>query len=220
MKADEWAGIVRGLAAKRGVTYEPMGGLNPKDGPVALCVGGTNRITGELASEFWGSSCDSDEHETGGLFSKTVLPQAILAKAHMPDLAQVVPMFNVESIEPGERIEQLASRRKVEFESIDFNKRYLATVPADHDPVALRELFSPGFLDWAAQIRNEVEFGITDRQLYFTWKLTELTASEYGDALDHAAGLFMRLRNEMEESGLHTYLPGPWHAGLAPFPDS
>ena len=196
MKADEWAGIVRGLAAKRGVTYEPMGGLNPKDGPVALCVGGTNRITGELASEFWGSSCDSDEHETGGLFSKTVLPQAILSKAHMPDLAQVVPMFNVESIEPGE------------------------TVPADHDPVALRELFSPGFLDWAAQIRNEVEFGITDRQLYFTWKLTELTASEYGDALDHAAGLFMRLRNEMEESGLHTYLPGPWHAGLAPFPDS
>ncbi len=220
MKADEWAGIVRGLAAKRGVTYEPIGGLNPKDGPVALCVGGTNRITGELASEFWGSSCDADEHEKGGLFSKTVLPQAILAKAHMPDLAQVVPMFNVESIEPGERIEQLASRRKVEFESIDFNKRYLATVPADHDPVALRELFSPGFLDWAAQIRNEVEFGITDRQLYFTWKLTELTASEYGDALDHAAGLFMRLRNEMEESGLHTYLPGPWHAGLAPFPDS
>jgi hypothetical protein len=220
VKADEWAGVVSDLATKRGVTYEPMGGLNPKDGPVALCVGGTNRITGELASEFWGSSCDADEHETGGLFSKTVLPQSILAKAHMPDLAQVVPMFNVESIEPGERIEQLASRRKVEFESIDFNKRYLATVPADHDPVALRELFSPGFLDWAAQIRNEVEFGITDRQLYFTWKLTELTAAEYGEALDHAAGLFMRLRNEMEESGLHTYLPGPWHAGLAPFPDS
>ena len=220
MKADEWAGIVRDLAAKRGVTYEPVGGLNPKGGPAALCPGGANRITGELASEFWGSSCDADERETGGLFSKTVLPQAILAKAHMPDLAQVVPMFNVESIEPGEKIEQLASRRKVEFESIDFNRRYLATVPADHDPVALRELFSPGFLDWAAQIRNEVEFGITDRQLYFTWKLTELTAAEYGDALDHAAGLFMRLRNEMEESGLHTYLPGPWHAGLAPFPDS
>ena len=149
-----------------------------------------------------------------------MLPQAILAKAHMPDLAQVVPIFNVESIEPGERIEQLASRRKVEFESIDFNKRYLATVPADHDPIALRELFSPGFLDWAAQIRNEVEFGITERQLYFSWKLGELSAAEYGTALDHAAGLFMRLRNEMEESGTHTYQPGPWHAGLAPFPDA
>ena len=220
MKADEWAEVVRGLADKRGVKYEPIGGLNPRGGPAALCPGGTNRITGELASEFWGSSCDANERETGGLFSKTVLPQAILAKAHMPDLAQVVPIFNVESIEPGERIEQLASRRKVEFESIDFNKRYLATVPADHDPIALRELFSPGFLDWAAQIRNEVEFGITERQLYFSWKLGELSAAEYGTALDHAAGLFMRLRNEMEESGIHTYQPGPWHAGLAPFPDA
>jgi len=220
MKAGDWAEVVRGLADKRGLTYEPIGGLNPRGGPAALCPGGTNRITGELASEFWGASCDADEHETGGLFSKTVLPQAILAKAHMPDLAQVVPMFNVESIEPGERIEQLASRRKVEFESIEFNKRFLATVPADHDPIALRELFSPGFLDWAARIRNEVEFGITDRQLYFTWKLGELSASEYGDALDNAAGLFKRLRNEMEESGLHTYQPGPWHAGLAPFPDA
>ncbi|MFI5122856.1 MAG: hypothetical protein ACHQJ5_08155, partial [Vicinamibacteria bacterium] len=134
MKAEEWAGIVEGLAAKRGVTYEPIGGLNPKGGPPTLCPGGTNRIQGQLASEFWGASCDADERERGGLFSKTVLPQAILAKAHMPDLAQVVPIFNVESIEPGERVEQLTSRRKVEFESIDFNKRYLATVPLEHDP--------------------------------------------------------------------------------------
>ena len=149
--------------------------LNPQGGPPTLCPGGTNRITGELATEFWGASCDADEREEGGLFSKTVLPGAVLAKAHMPDLAKVVPIFNVESVEPGERVEQLASRRKVEFESIDFNKRYLATVPADHDPIALRELFSPGFLDWAAQIRNEVDFGITDRQLYFHWRLGELT---------------------------------------------
>ncbi len=218
MKTEEWAGVVQGVAAKRGVTYEPVGTLNPKDGPPTLCPGGTNRIKGELAPEFWGASCDADEHESGGLFSKSVLPQAILAKAHMPDLATVVPMFNVESIEASERVEQLASRRKVEFESIDFNRRYLATVPADHDPVALRELFSPGFLDWAARIRNEVEFGITDRQLYFTWRLGELTAAEYGEALDHAAGLFKRVRNEMEEHGVHTYPAGPWHAGLEPFP--
>jgi hypothetical protein len=26
------------------------------------------------------------------------------------------------------------------------------------------------------------------------------------------------VRNEMEESGIHTYPGGPWHAGLAPFP--
>ncbi|MET0127553.1 MAG: hypothetical protein ABW249_03125 [Solirubrobacterales bacterium] len=220
MKAGEWAETVQGLAAKRGVNYEPIGTLNPRGGPPTLCPGGTNRIKGELAPGFWGASCDADEYEDGGLFGKTVLPRAILAKAHMPDLASVVPIFNVESIEPGERIEQLASRRKVEFESIDFNRRYLATVPTDHDPIALRELFSPGFLDWAAQIRNQVEFGITDRQLYFTWRLGELTAEEYGTALDHAAGLFSRLRNEMEESGVHTYQPGPWHAGLEPFPDA
>ena len=218
MKADDWAATVQGLAEKRGLTYEPVGGLNPKGGPPTLCPGGTNRLKGELAPGFWGASCDADEREEGGLFSKTVLPGAVLAKAHMPDLAKVVPMFNVESIEASERVEQLASRRKVEFESIDFNKRYLATVPADHDPIALRELFSPGFLDWAAQIRNEVDFGITDRQLYFHWRLADRTTDEYAAALDHAAGLFSRLRNEMEESGINTYQPGPWHAGLEPFP--
>ena len=218
MNAAEWADTVRRLAERRGATYEPIGGLNPKGGPVALCPGGTNRITGRLSEDLWGASCDADEHEQGGLFSKTVLPRAVLAKAHMPDLAQVVPIFNVESIEAEERFEQAISRRKVEFESIEFNRRFLATVPEDHDPLNLRELFSPGFLDWVAQIRNEVDFGVTDRQLYFMWRLEELSAAEYEAALDHAGKLFRRLRTEMEEHGDHTYAAGPWHAGLEPFP--
>ncbi len=221
MNAQEWAQTVHGVAERRGAAYEPVGGLNPRGGPAALCPGGTNRITGRLAenSEFWGASCDADERQEGGLFSRTVLPRAVLAKAHMPDLAEVVPIFNVESIEANERVEQLTSRRRVEFESIDFNRRYLATVPADHDPVALRELFSPGFLDWAAQIHNEIDFGITDRQLYFMWHLGDRTAAEYATALDQAGKLFRRLRAEMEEHGLHTYQAGPWHAGIEPFPD-
>jgi hypothetical protein len=219
VKAEEWAEVVRGVAQKRGAEYEPVGGLNPRGGPAALNPGGTNRITGELAPEFWGSSCDADEREEGGLFRKTVLPQAVLAKAHMPDLARVVPMFNVESVEGAEVLEQHASRRRVEFESIEFNKRFLATVPSEYDPVALRELFSPGFLDWAASIANPVDFGITEKQLYFHWRLGELSPDEYERALDNAAGLFKRLRSEMEESNLHTYQPGPWHAGLKPFPD-
>ena len=95
---------------------------------MALCVGGTNRLTGQLAEGFWGSCCDADEKEVGGLFGKAVLPTALLAKAHMPDLAQVVPAFNVESIEGHEVVTQRFAR-KVEFESIDFNKRFLATVP-------------------------------------------------------------------------------------------
>ena len=134
---------------------------------MALCVGGTNRLTGQLSEGFWGSSCDADEHEAGGLFGKAILPRAILAKAHMPDLAKVVPAFNVESIEGHEVVTQ-NFMRKVEFESLDFNKRFLATVPKEYDPVALRELFGPGFLAWATTMTGEIDFGINDRQLWFT----------------------------------------------------
>jgi hypothetical protein len=219
VKAGEWAETVRGLAKRRALAYEPVGSLNPKGAPAALCPGGTNRIIGELADGFFGASCDADEHEEGGLLARTVLPRAILAKAHMPDLASVVPIFNVESVEGAERIEQAASRRRVEFESIVFNRRFLATVPEDHDPTALRELFSPGFLDWAARIPTEVDFGVTDRQLYFLWRLRERSADEYAEALEQGGGLFERVRREMEEHGVHTYPAGPWHAGLERFPD-
>ncbi len=169
-EAEEWAALVSRYAERNGLTYEPVGGINPKDGPVALCVGGTNRLTGQLAEGFWGSSCDADEREAGGLFGKAVLPNAILAKAHMPDLAKVVPAFNVESIEGHEVVTQRFTR-KVEFESLDFNKRYLATVPKEYDPVALRELFGPGFLAWATTMTGEIDFGINDRQLWFMWRL-------------------------------------------------
>lgn len=218
MNAGEWAETVRGLADRREARYEAVGGLNPRGGPAALCPGGTNRITGRLSEQLWGASCDADEREQGGLFRKSVLPGAILAKAHMPDLAEVVPIFNVESVERTERLEQLAARRKVEFESIEFNRRFLATVPAGYDPVALRELFSPAFLDWVARISNEIDFGITDRQLYFMWRLVEHSANEYETALANAGRLFAGLRGEMEEHGVHTYPAGPWHAGLEPFP--
>jgi len=218
-EAQEWAGIVAGYGERQGLRYEPVGGINPKDGPVALCVGGVNRLTGELAEGFWGSCCDADEKELGGLFSKAVLPTALLAKAHMPDLAQVVPAFNVESIEGHEHVTQRFAR-KVQFESIDFNKRFLATVPSEYDPVALRELFSPGFLEWTTTMSGEVDFGINDRQLWFLWHLAERSEAELGAALANAGQLFKRLQAEMEESGINTYPPGPWHAGLEPFPQA
>jgi hypothetical protein len=218
-EAEDWAGIVRDYGQSHGLTYEPVGGINPKDGPVALCVGGTNRLTGQLADGFWGSSCDADEHEAGSLFKKAVLPGAVLAKAHMPDLAKVVPAFNVESIEGHEVVTQ-RFQRKVEFESLDFNKRFLATVPKEYDPVALRELFGPGFLDWATTMSGELDFGINDRQLWFLWRLGERSEGELAGVLRNAGELFRRLQFEMDESGIHTYPPGPWHAGLEPFPDA
>lgn len=217
--AEAWAETVRRYAAKHDLRYEPVGGLNPKDAPAALCVGGTNRLTGQLDREFWGSSCDADEEETGGFFSKTVLPRAVLAKAHMPDLADVVPAFNVESIEA--RPDEFVMRhlvRKVEFESIDFNRRFLATVPKQYDSVALRELFSPGFLSWVTTISNEIDFGISDRQLWLLWRLRERSEDELEEAMGHAGEFFRRLRREMEEHGVNTYPAGPWHAGIEPFP--
>jgi hypothetical protein len=218
-EAQEWAETVHRYGERNGLAYEPVGGINPKDGPVALCVGGVNRLTGQLSEGFWGSSCDADEKEVGGFFSgKAVLPTAVLAKAHMPDLAQVVPAFNVESIEGHEVVTQRFSR-KVEFESIDFNQRFWATVPKEYDPVALRELFSPGFLSWVMTINGEIDFGVNERQLWFLWRLRERSGEELKAALKNAGQLFSRLQREMEESGIHTYRPGPWHAGLEPFPD-
>ena len=217
--AQEWAAIVSGLASERGLRYEPIGGINPVGAPVALCPGGTNRITGELSDGFFGSSCDADEHEEGGFGRKAVLPGAVLVKSHMPDLATVVPVFDVESIErtPGDTLDR-HSRRRVEFESIDFNKRFIATVPKDHDPVALRELFSPAFIDWITRIPAEVDFGITDQQLFFHWRLRDRSKEDLKEALHSAGGIFDRLHREMEENNLDIYKPGPWNAGLEAFP--
>jgi hypothetical protein len=220
-EAAAWARTVQALARDRSLRYEPVGGINPVGGPPALCPGGTNRITGELADGFWGACCDADERAEGGFFSKAVLPGAALAKSHVPDLAKVMPPFNVESIErrPEEVLMQHASRRKVEFESLDFDKRFLATVPSEYDPVALREMFSPAFLEWVTTIDSEIDFGVSERQLWFLWRLRERSRDELEAALDNGGELFKRVRKEVEESGLHTYPAGPWHAGLETFPD-
>src|SRR5881628_3056630 len=80
-EAQDWAEIVSTYGERRQLKYEPVGGINPLDGPVALCVGGSNRLTGQLSEGFWGSCCDADEKEIGSLFNKAVLPTALLAKA-------------------------------------------------------------------------------------------------------------------------------------------
>src|SRR5262249_45026481 len=110
------------------------------------------------------------------------------------------------------------SRRRGEFESIDFNKRFIATVPKDHDPVALRELFSPAFIDWITPIPAEVDFGLTEQQLFFHWHLRDRSRGELKDVLKSAGGIFDRLHGEMEENNLDIYKAGRWNAGLEPFP--
>ena len=186
---------------------------------MALCVGGTNRLTGQLAEGFWGSSCDADEREMGGLFGKAVLPTAILAKAHMPDLAKVVPAFNVESIEGHEAVTQRFAR-KVEFESIEFNRRFVATVPREYDPVALRELFGPGFLSWVTTMTGEIDFGINDRQLWFLWRCGERSEAELKAALKNAGQLFSASRPRWRRVGSTPTRPGPGTRAWSRFPSA
>jgi hypothetical protein len=221
-EASSWAQIVQEVGKRRDVSYDSVGGLNPRGGPAALCPGGTNRLVGQLSEGFWGASCDADEREEGSLFSKAVLPHAVLAKAHVPDLAGAMPPFNIESLERNaeDLLERRATRHKVQFESIAFNERFLATVPSEYNPVELREMFGPGFLDWVTTIDREVDFGVSEGQIYFFWRLRERTRAEYEAFLDSGAGLFTRVCREVEEHGVHTYQPGPWHAGLEPFPNS
>ncbi|MGI8726865.1 MAG: hypothetical protein ACR2K6_04210 [Solirubrobacterales bacterium] len=136
-------------------------------------------------------------------------------KSRLPELGSAVGRFDVESIEatPEDQL-QRASRHRVEFESIEFNQRFIATVPQDHDPVALRELFSPGFLEWTVSIDREVDFGGADSQLYFLWRLRDLSGAELERALDHAGELFVRLHRELTEAGVPVAEPGPANAGL------
>lgn len=216
--AQRWREAVLALAQRRELRYDDVGTLNPKGQPAALCPGGTNRLTGELTAGFWGASCDADEERRGRIGRREVVPAALLAKAHMPDLAAVVPVFHVESLERGDDLIDRRSRRRVEFESIEFNRRFIATVPADHDPVALRELFSPAFLDWTTRMEAPVDFGITQQQLFFHWRLREHSADELEAALEAAGGIFKQLWRELEENERHPHPPGRWHAGLAPFP--
>lgn len=218
---EAWIEAVKAVGSDRGLRYEEIGGINARDAPAALCPGGSNRLTGQLDHDFWGVSCDAMEAQSGGLMRKAVLPGAVLVKSHMPDLTTVVPAFDVESIEarPDDQLRR-ASRKRVKFESIDFNERFIATVPSDHDPIALRELFSPAFLDWASSIDRPVDFGANDKQFYFMWRLRERTRDELELALGNAGRLFTSVERELKEANVATYPPGPWHAGLEPFPEA
>ena len=111
------------------------------------------------------------------------------------------------------------SRGASRVQSIEFNRRFLATVPADHDPVALRELFSLHSSIGSQGSTTRSTSGSPIASSTSCGVSTSARADEYGSALDNAGRLFSKLRDEMEEHGLHTYPAGPWHAGLERFPD-
>ena len=59
---------------------ELVGGINLVDAPVALCVGGSNRLTGELARP-WGASWRRRRGGSRRFMRGELVPTAILAKA-------------------------------------------------------------------------------------------------------------------------------------------
>src|SRR5262249_30356061 len=71
---------------------------------------------------------------------------------------------------------------------------------------------------WVTTIDNEVEFGVSEQQLWFLWRLEGRTRDQLEASLDKGRGLFKRGRGEIEGSGGHTYQPGPRHARLQPSP--
>ena len=137
-----------------------------------------------------------------------------------PTWRRSCPAFNVESIEGHEVVTQ-RFQRKVEFESIDFNKRFLATVPKRVRPGGAARALQPrlprlGDDDRAARSTS----ASTTASSGSSGACGERSEAELKAALKNAGQLFRRLQGEMDESGIHTYPPGPWHAGLEPFPDA
>lgn len=219
-QARDWAQTVQDLAEGRNARYEPVGGLNAVGAPVALLVGGTNRITGQLTDELWGAACDALEERAGGIFSKAVLPGGGMVKAHVPDVASALPPFAVEDLQGlGDQVRERATRNQVRFESIDFNRRYLVTVPSGYSGTELHQLFSPATIGWATGLGPACDFGILEGQMWILWRYRQRSAAELEEGLAAAASFFTRLRTEIRESGVVIADPGPWHAGLEPFPD-
>ena len=126
----------------------------------------------------------------------------------MPDLAKVVPIFNVESLDNNaeDRLLDSHSRRKVEFESLEFNKRFIATAPSYHDPIALRELFSPAFLDWTRASTARSSSGSPTASSSSSGSARAQRGGAQGGAAG-ARGIFEKLQREMDEDGLHTTSP-------------
>ena len=218
--AQEWAAIVSGLASERGLRYEPIGGINPVGAPVALCPGGTNRITGELSDGFFGSSCDADEHEEGGFGRKAVLPGARAGQvAHAgPGDGRPGLQRRVDRADPGghARPPFPAPGRVREHRLQQALHRHRPARTTTRSRCASSSV--PAFIDWITRIPAEVDFGITEQQLFFHWRLRERSKEELKEALHSAGGIFDRLHREMEENNLDIYKPGPWNAGLEPFP--
>ncbi len=194
-EAQEWAETVRRYGERHGLTYEQVGGINPKDG-----AGGALRRRRQPPHRAARRGLLGLVLRRRRKGSRRLLQQGGAADRDPRQGPHARPGEGRPRLQ--RRVDRGRTRhvtqrfsRKVEFESIDFNRRFWATVPKEYDPVALRELFSPGFLGWVTTMSGEIDFGVNDRQLWFLWRLrraqrgrTESGAEERRPAVPAAAG--------------------------------
>ena len=194
-EAQEWAEAVRKFGERAGVAYEPVGGINPKDGPVALCVGGSNRLTGQLVEGFWG--VELRRRRKGG---RRPLQQGAGADRDPRQGA------HARSGEGRSRLQRRVDRghrgRSPSTSSARSNSSRSTSTSASSRRCRRSTTRSrcascsaPASSRWTTTMTGEIDFGVNDRQLWFLWRLrraqragTEGGAEERRPAVRAAAG--------------------------------
>ena len=216
---EAWLAAVREVADDRGLRYEEVGGINARDAPAALCPGGSNRLTGRARAGLLGSELRRRRARGGRL----LLEGAAAAGGPRqgpharPDQRRCPHSTSSRSRRRPTSSSARAARRRVQFESIEFNRRFIATVPRGPRPDRPARALQPGLprLDDDDRPRGRL------RRLRpaDVLPLAAAGADPRGAraALDNAGKLFRRVRSELEEHGRAPTRPGPGtRAGALP----
>ncbi len=221
MKAADWAGVVQELAAKRGVTYEPVGGLNPKGGPADALPGRHQPDQGRARAPASGAPRATPTSARRAACSRRpCCPNAVLAKAHMPDLGD------------GRADVQRRVGRGAASGSSSSPAGARSSSSRSISTGASWRRCPPTTTRWRCASCSAPASSIGRRRSGTRSTSGSPTASSTSSGGSASApptstatrsttrrGCSSGLRNEMEEHDVHTYQPGPWHAGLEPFPE-
>ena len=91
----------------------------------------------------------------------------------MPDRPRWSRFSTSSRSETSELVKQKVSRRKGRIRIGRLQQALSGDGAEGTRPDRAAELFSPGFLEWTTTIDREVDFGINDRQLWFSGDLWE-----------------------------------------------
>ena len=216
--------VARACGRKRGLRYERGRRAQPEGRPRGAVPGRHQPADGRAHGRRSGApraTPTSARREASS--RRPCCPRAVLAKAHMPDLAKVDAALQrrVARARARGRRSSAASRRRVEFESDRVQQalpRHRARAITTRSPCA--RCSAPRFLDWTTTDRPRGRLRrLRAASSTSTGALRELSAERARGRAGHGrravqAASAARWRSTTS----HTYRPGPWHAGLEPFP--